>query len=460
MFLMKNKFVLFVTGCFALMLSACLDSDYDYSVETTRNCQIASFKVSHDSISGLEDVKFTIDQLTGRIFNQDSLPYGTVVEKVLCEIGVANSMVLGVEASPGAYEDSTYYLSSLSDSIDFSEPVRLIVHAYDNITTKVYIAQINVHQVVPDSMVWSKYADPMVDGTIREQKVVAFDYEGEPCYFMYARMAGAEASYRLYYAPVDEPGDWRPLALTGLPAEGLRLSQAVAYEDRLYIPATDGRLYESADGMTWGAVEDAPSIYTLLGEVKPSVNQSSALSAIVDREGTLVFYAMNQEREWTEGDAVASEFPVTGFGVSRYASVHHEYLLIAGGRSAADKVLNTTWATMDGLSWAVLASGDANFSAREGAMVANYDDKLFLIGGIDASGKALKDIYQSFDNGITWALQDTMVVLPADYQARAFSSIIVDEENFVNLFGGKTSADANDLNQLWRGRINRLVPAE
>ena len=82
MFLMKNKFVLFVTGCFALMLSACLDSDYDYSVETTRNCQIASFKVSHDSISGLEDVKFTIDQLTGRIFNQDSLPYGTVVEKV------------------------------------------------------------------------------------------------------------------------------------------------------------------------------------------------------------------------------------------------------------------------------------------------------------------------------------------------------------------------------------------
>ena len=259
---------------------------------------------------------------------------------------------------------------------------------------------------------------------------------------------------------MDEPGDWRPLALTGLPAEGLQLSQAVAYEDRLYIPATDGRLYESADGMTWGAVEDAPSIYTLLGEVKPGVNQPSALSAIVDREGTLVFYAMNQEREWTEGDAVASEFPVTGFGVSRYASVHHEYLLIAGGRSAADKVLNTTWATMDGLSWAVLASGDANFSAREGAMVANYDDKLFLIGGIDASGKALKDIYQSFDNGITWALQDTMVVLPADYQARAFSSIIVDEENFVNLFGGKTSADANDLNQLWRGRINRLVPAE
>lgn len=39
-----------------------------------------------------------------------------------------------------------------------------------------------------------------------------------------------------------------------------------------------------------------------------------------------------------------------------------------------------------------------------------------------------------------------------------FSSVWVDKENFVNLFGGKTKRDANDMNQLWRGRINRLIP--
>ena len=104
--------------------------------------------------------------------------------------------------------------------------------------------------------------------------------------------------------------------------------------------------------------------------------------------------------------------------------------------------------------------GVQNFTKREGAMITNYDDKFFLIGGIDASNKALKDMYQSIDYGISWSLIDSMVVLPTDYAARGFSSIIVDKENFVNIFGGKISTGSNDLNQLWRGRINRLIPKE
>jgi len=118
---MKNKLVLFITGCFALVLSSCLKSDEIVGVEAIKNCQIHTFSLSHDSVSGLDTVKFTIDQLTGRIFNIDSLPFGTKIEKVVCKIGFANSSVIGgVEASPEAYPDSTYYLSSLSDSIDKS----------------------------------------------------------------------------------------------------------------------------------------------------------------------------------------------------------------------------------------------------------------------------------------------------------------------------------------------------
>lgn len=71
---MKNKLVLFITGCFALVLSSCLKSDEIVGVEAIKNCQIHTFSLSHDSVSGLDTVKFTIDQLTGRIFNIDSLP--------------------------------------------------------------------------------------------------------------------------------------------------------------------------------------------------------------------------------------------------------------------------------------------------------------------------------------------------------------------------------------------------
>ena len=179
MFLMKNKLVLFITGCFALVLSSCLKSEDVTDIELVKNCQISSFKLSSDSISGLDTVKFTIDQLTGRIFNIDSLPFGTKIEKVVCTITAASSYALsGIEVSPYAYPDSTYYLNNLSDSINFSAPVKFVVHAYDQVTTKVYMAQVNIHQVVPDSMVWSMYANPMIGITVKDQKVVTYDYNG------------------------------------------------------------------------------------------------------------------------------------------------------------------------------------------------------------------------------------------------------------------------------------------
>ena len=98
---MKNKLVLFITGCFALVLSSCLKSEDVTDIELVKNCQISSFKLSSDSISGLDTVKFTIDQLTGRIFNIDSLPFGTKIEKVVCTITVqpvAMQLIGGIEA--------------------------------------------------------------------------------------------------------------------------------------------------------------------------------------------------------------------------------------------------------------------------------------------------------------------------------------------------------------------------
>ncbi|MDD2953464.1 MAG: DUF6242 domain-containing protein [Parabacteroides sp.] len=458
---MKNKLVLFITGCFALVLSSCLKSEDITDIELVKNCQISSFKLSSDSISGLDTVKFTIDQLTGRVFNIDSLPYGTKVEKVLCTITAASNYSLsGIEVSPSAYKDSIYYLNNLSDSIDFSAPVKFVVHAYDKVTTKVYMAQVNVHQVVPDSMVWSMYANPMLGITVKDQKVVTYDYKGSENYFMYVKPAESGKPYQLYYAPVSAPKGWQSLSLAGLPSEGLLISQITEYNNALYVPASNGTLYRSEDGLTWSAVDNTPSVKYILGSVEQGAKQPSALATIVDREGKLAFCAMNESMEWIAGDAVPSGFPVAGFSNLQYAAMYHEYLMIAGGRAADNQMVNTTWATMNGTSWALMASGDANFTKREGAMIAHYDDRFFLIGGIDASNKALKDMYQSIDYGISWSLIDSMVVLPTGYAARGFSSIIVDKENFVNIFGGKTSTGSNDLNQLWRGRINRLIPKE
>lgn len=89
-------------------------------------------------------VKFVIDQVNGRIYNPDSLPFGTVIEKVVCTVTYANGLA-SIEVTQDALPDSTYYWN-LSDSLDFSKPVKMVTTAYDGITKKTYITQVNVHQ--------------------------------------------------------------------------------------------------------------------------------------------------------------------------------------------------------------------------------------------------------------------------------------------------------------------------
>ena len=252
-FLMKNRIVLFIAGCCALLLSSCLGSD-DTQYELSRDCQILSFSLSSDSIPELEDVVFTIDQLTGRIFNIDSMPYGTKLdEKVICKVQLA-STVYTCQVMQEAVGDTIYW--NLEDSLDFSKPVKFVNTLWDGETTKAYLAQVNIHQVVPDSMVWNIYKEDITDGAVKEEKVVVFGEGNDESYYMYTQPVNASEGYQLYRSAVTDGRNWTKLAVSGLPAGEIRLSQITAYEDAFYAVTTKGVLYSSADGQNWSAVEN------------------------------------------------------------------------------------------------------------------------------------------------------------------------------------------------------------
>jgi len=113
---------------------------------------------------------------------------------------------------------------------------------------------------------------------------------------------------------------------------------------------------------------------------------------------------------------------------------------------------------MTGLSWVRLTDERKSwYERREGVMVTQYDNRLYLIGGIQSSNVPAKDIYVSNDKGISWALaNDALIFLPESYKARGHASVLVDKDNFLLLFGGKENNSANVLDELWSGRINRL----
>ena len=67
-----------------------------------------------------------------------------------------------------------------------------------------------------------------------------------------------------------------------------------------------------------------------------------------------------------------------------------------------------------------------------------------MLSGINEAGKASSDIYLSRDGGVNWSLSDSLVVMPQEFKARGFSSIYVDQDNYMYLFGGKDTYNYPD----------------
>lgn len=451
---MRNKIVLWIAGCFTALLTSCLNSSNEYIYEVSRNCQLLRFSVENDSIEGLSNVRFTIDQLGNAVFNLDSMPVNTKLEKVLIDTLTYGPGATGVRIYQTATGDTIDY--SQEDSVDISQPLEILIYTGPTLSRS-YNAWINIHTQEPDSLVWRRYSDELLAQPMNDVKVITNDYATEEdTYLMYAQPVGSP-SYLLYTSPMDAPKQWNAQPLSGLPESGLRLEQITTFNQRIYVPATDGALYTSADGITWSREEGAPVIRALLGSLNNSVNQPAALSAIVETEGSLWFAAMDSKGNWETGAAVPTEFPISGFASTEMDLMYRDRLLIVGGRTAGNQLVNTTWSTMDARTWANLTDAQKSyFSKKEGANVAYYDDKFFLIGGLDEAGKPTKDIHLSIDHGVTWSYIDSLVVLPNEYTARGFASMLVDKNNYLCIFGGKTARTASVLNEVWRGRINRL----
>jgi len=450
----KNKLLLWLFGGLAVLFSSCLgDTDTDLDEWALSDCQISSFSLACDSISGLSSVKFTIDQLNGQIYNRDSMPYGTNINfKVSCSVTYVTGYVSSTEVTQTATGEKAYWNGS--DSLDFTSEVLFYVVSYDGKKGKSYTAKLNVHQQHPDSMIWAKSPTPLPAGSASDRKVVMHDDH----YRMYVRQG---SSYQLYQSPATDVNNWTtaPAPLSGLSGKTFALAQMTEYEGNWYVAASDGSLYRSADGINWAPVENAPQIVALAGVVHAGVKpeRPSALAALIKDGGQWMFAAMNASGEWQTGTEAPADFPVTGFASNSYEQVYYNHLTVVAGKDRNGSLSSKSWDTMDGLSWICLTrSGLFYFSQREGVMLTNYDDKLYLAGGIDASGKGLKDMYTSIDKGITWAEADSMTFLPDEFTGRGYASVIVDKDNYMFLFSGKESTDKNMSDELWCGRINRL----
>lgn len=159
---MNRRFPIYaIIACAASLFAAgCNDDDDTLDVQIPDASQSAvmvnSFNLqANDSVlSSLDSVFFSIDLDHAVIFNADSLPVGTRVDRLCVNIGLPSVKTAEITMPNDKGIDTVVnYLTSPNDSINFSKgSVRLRLESINGEYERSYTIYVNVHKMNPDSM--------------------------------------------------------------------------------------------------------------------------------------------------------------------------------------------------------------------------------------------------------------------------------------------------------------------
>ena len=444
---------LFVTTC---VITSCLDTDmveYEYS----SNASITSFSIADQivtyypgvtsdgidttlsvSVSG-SDYPFVIDQSTGRIYNQDSLPLGTDVSKVVVSITADTYGIYIVAETDSLWEET--------DSLDFSNPIQFKVISETGVFGRTYKAEINVHKQDPDSLVWNKVSVGL-DTRIQAQKAV---YANNNIYVFTEQ----ENQVAMTMTNVSDGKTWTALEEIDIPVKA-DYTSVVVWNNLLYILA-ENELYTSENGLNWTKANTQQRFSHLLATSKKMIGIDVDNHYISSQDGT----------EWNQNDLMPSEFPASQFSSVSYplstnSNINRILLIGKDGTENASDTTTIVWAQLDTENeWTALTFEDNDYTCPklENANLIHYNDKLYTFGG----GKKYLGLnlvnpfqyfFESSDNGITWNTVTQKVTFPEEFQelyqeAKGNYSCVVDENQFIWIMWSQTG-------EVWRGRINKF----
>ncbi|MCL2651098.1 MAG: DUF6242 domain-containing protein, partial [Candidatus Azobacteroides sp.] len=157
---MNLKITFYTLGVVLLStLTSCLGSDNTEYISSS-DAQILSFSITgnivlpginkNDTItSGLDNIIFSIDQINGHIFNQDSVQYRIILP---------NSVIATYTTVSGfpiykITDGDTTLINSGQDSINLSKPLKFLSYAING-DKKEYTFNFNIHQIDPDAFWW------------------------------------------------------------------------------------------------------------------------------------------------------------------------------------------------------------------------------------------------------------------------------------------------------------------
>lgn len=432
----------------SMLFTSCLDSNDDY--ETTADAVITSFTIGdltrevtvtlstgvdstyNVSIDG-DLYAFSIDHLTGEIYNRDSLPKGTDVTRVLVSLGYDGYYV--------SYDDGDGLAAwSSTDSIDFTSPVRFTVYATDGTSSRTYYARLNVHNVHSDSLVWEQAAGANFQGSsLVQQKALI---KGDSLYVF----GQSETGMTLTATALADGVQWtEPAALTGLGSETDCASVTLYGEEFLLI--SDGKVYTSADGIAWTQAYDEDGF---------TATVAVADGVLYLQRGTDIVRLGNDGTWETVQSISETEFPVNPNAVTSTLTTNAAILrtTLVGTPAQPTDTCAVVWTKLSTESkWTYYNNSRFGCPLLDRLTVIGYDGRLYAFGGRSLNRVAeiapFEAIYTSTDGGITWQRQRTAIGLPTDLAGYTGShSCVVDSDQRIWLMAGDGA--------VYRGHLNRV----
>lgn len=442
--------LLSVTG-----LAACNSDGIDQpDYEPANSVAVSAFSLSANSkvLANLDSVFFSIDLNHSVIFNADSLPAGTPVDKLVPKITFPSTVAKAeITMTGGLTRTGTVdFKASPSDSIDFTGKVTLTLATEDESLSKTYDLKVNVHKMVADSLMWDNTqlvalpSGSPVAAMPTAQRTVSMAGKA----YTLLREADGRFSMAVSSDLADASWDVTPLSLSFNPL----LRSLSASSDKLYILSDSGDLYSSTDAMSWnpcgvkwtaiiGGFGD-----TLLG-IRP--------------DGGLLYHDVYPRPADFTASVIPADFPTSG--MSEFHSFTSQWavdpigLFVGGSRDG--RLSDATWA-YDGATWAKISHRP--LPAMEGVLMFPYFNYrqtatswvqtefsvLLALGGRLEDGSINRTVYLSYDNGVNWMKGDSLLQLPE------FIPSLTDADAVISTVGMEA-----DLNDRWQSRDVRVSPA-
>ncbi len=453
--------------------------------EIASNAAVRTFSLSANTklMYGLDSVYFSIDLIKGIIFNADSLPFETKITKLVPVVTTpdgASVIEFNVKQSNGT--DTVYnYLTNSTDSIDFTNPVRLRVVSKDGRNERNYTVTVNVHKVKSDSLMWGDNSRTLLPTSLSAPDRQRTVRSGDTFYCLTASgsqycMASHSGNFAGLNGAVMNLADWesKSVIFPFMPV----VESLAATDDAIYILDTAGHLYRSADGgVSWQ-------------------NTGLVWKHIYGGYADKVLGAANSDGRWTiqtypdgSQQSMPESMPVSGTSIP----VYYEFpmaadpqMLIVGGRIADGSLTSATWG-YDGASWMKISKRDLPVALADVSVVPYFTVSgktwapvsratLVAMGGVDSKGNRTDSVYISDDYGFNWRKAKDNMKLPgylgkfSGAQAYVMSSTyyVADiapkiarpseswECPFIYLFGGIDEQGVM-RNVVWRGVINSMT---